>query len=485
MTSHHVEEARSALVAAAQRVASEEPSLPAIYALAPLIIYSSHWGDALAAVRDTLTSFDRWNLWHSELRKPPPNPLLWFDAWDRTPSLGAALAAREIQWNAMHAHRMFELHHHLRVVVAEVAAIHLALLAEVSPLGAIEYIASMPSDLFIWPAASWLYATGRAAPVEIVIEGASSYDAVLLALAQTTEDLCTSAIAVHAAASQQDKPREQEVTAWRQSTLARFRSLTEMVVQRADRGCILEAWLYHLVRSSDRAVISDRHLLPTVAKIALEAVTNVARSCGATLSDEHDAIALSIRMLLAGSQEQCTEAWNIWHQYVGAENTSLQDCRYVTWSAAGDVLSQHRQPLEAWRSLVVAHEKCLRRRVRSGGYETAHLAMCVAIPAFSAAARLRAEGADLWNAGFEFCRRSFLVDRRNCTDDAFMLPACALGAFFAVFGDDQTRLDGVLAQLPTSSHVDAGRRMFEENRARLIAQPNQSDATTRAPFAAS
>lgn len=471
MTTSHVEEARATLVAAAEHVASGEPSLQAIYDLAPLIEYSHHWDDALAAIRKTLTSSQRWALWRSELRKPPPEVRLWFDAWDRSPNLEAALPASEHRWNAMRAHRMFEPHHHLRVGVAEVVALHLALLAEVSPVGVLEYVAAMPSELFVFPAASWLYATNRAVAVEAVIAEASSYDAVLLAIAYSFKDLCRRAISIHAAGHDQDESLADEIrTTWRQTTLATFQSLAELVLVRTDSVCILEAWLYHLVRSSDRAAISDRDQSPAVAKLALEAVTNAARKRGAILVEEHDAISLTIRMLLAGTPEHCTDAWNIWHQFVAAENVSLGSRRYVTWSAAGDVLSRHPRPLEAWRLLVVAHERCLRRRARSATYETNHLAMCVAIPALCAAARLRAEGAGLWEAAFEFCRRSFLVDPRSSTDEAFMLPACAFAAFFAVFGDDQDRLTQTLAQLPSPSHVVAAETMYRENRSRLVAQ---------------
>jgi hypothetical protein len=365
----------------------------------------------------------------------------------------------------------------MRRHVDEVAALHLALLAEIDPVGVFEYIAALPSDQFIWPAATWLQASDLAPNLETVVAGASTHHAVLLALACSLDAVCDDAIVRLSEVGREEKARSDEIeSAWRQEIKDLFRRLAKSVVERPDAASVLEPWLYHLVRSCDRTVFSENDYLPTIARMGVEEVVGTSRAAAAKLSDEHDAVALTVRMLLADSPQECEDAWRAWHQRVAGGDPSLKDCRDNAWMVAGDTLARTERPLETWILLTVAYERWSRRRTRMIEYETRDLSMCVAMPALHAAARLGYNGKALWQAAFVFARRDFLVDRPHSTDRSYMLPALTFAAFHRVLGDDKTELAQACELLPTAAHLECARELLAVNPVRSEAgqMPNSS-----------
>ncbi|HWU87011.1 MAG TPA: hypothetical protein VN253_07040 [Kofleriaceae bacterium] len=458
---------RSALRIAGAEVADGTPSLDALYSLSAVLTEPELWTELLELVRSSWTARGVWGAWRDELRRLPSNPLLWFSRSDRNATMERALAEAEQRWRRASPERFFEARRP-RAFIDGVAALHLALLAEVDPVGVVEYIAMLPSEQFIYPAVDWLQQTGRAPGLEDVVSTARTSDAVLLALSNALETAREEAHIRFAEARQGGEAAVAALEhAWTSEHESGFARLARLVLQRADAMRVIEGWLTHLVRASDRKPFSENDFRPELARIAVAEVVRHASEIGFAFAGPEvlDAGSIVMRMLLDTAGASADALWMEWHASLVACDRSLQRCGEIAWRTAGDTLARTRAPLDTWLATVTALEAVFRRRARRSDHETDHLPMNLVLPALHGAVRLGRDGQPLWLAAYEVARRSFLVDRPPHNEPGYQLPAMMFAGFERVFGASAALCEAYLEQLPTAQHVSWARELLERNAA--------------------
>jgi hypothetical protein len=470
--------ARSALWIAGAEVADGTPSLDALYSLSAVLTYSELWTELLELVRSRWTVRGAWGAWRNELRRLPSNPLLWFSRSDRNATTERALANAEQRWRRASPDRFFEAHR-FRAYIDNVAALHLALLAEDDPVGVVDYVAMLPSEQFICPAFDWLQQTGRAPGLEDVVSNARTSDAVLLVLANALDTACEKA---HIRFAEARRGGEAAVAAlehaWTSEHESGFARLACLVLQRADAMRVIDGWLTHLVRASDRKPFSENDFRPALARIAVAEIARHASEVGFAFTGPAAAAAGSIvmRMLLDTAGTSADVLWTEWHASLVACDRSLQRCDEIAWRTAGDTLARTRSPLDTWLATVTALEAVFRRRARRSDHETSHLPMNLVLPALHGAVRLGRDGQTLWLAAYEVARRSFLVDRLPHNEPGYRLPAIMFAGFARVFGASALS-EAYLEQLPTAQHVAWARELLERNVASGVARGSTTPST--------
>jgi hypothetical protein len=257
--------------------ADASPSLEALYALEPTFVYSDFWQPAREQLMQRCEAAEVRAAWLDELRRTAPDPLTWL-GHHRSEATRTALEEAARSWSAQTPERMLAPHHHIPGVLDSVGAVHVALLGDLDPVGAVEYVAALQSEHLIWRAVRRLPLRENDGLIDQVVATSRSRDAVLLCLG-CVFDTQRASVGAHINESRWNAGDQRGFDAdaalgqmWQTVIPERHRRLADALVRRHDAGAVLAPWIRHLVRNADSAVLSKDDHLPKIARIALENV---------------------------------------------------------------------------------------------------------------------------------------------------------------------------------------------------------------------
>lgn len=460
----------AALLRRVEEVANASPSLEALYALEPNFEYNHFWHPAYKLLLQCCEAQRSQDAWRAELRRPPPDLVIWLSLHRRRNVTPAGIQDAAQRWRSMGSERMLAFHHAASGVLEGVAAVHLALLADLDPIGAVEYVSALPSEHLVWPAVYRIELHKRQELIDRVLAESHSRDAVLLCVACILDEQ-----SAHVRGLVNDRrqnnhdggagPAVNDVpeNAWT-SIAHRHRQLAIALMQRHDAGAVLGPWIRHLVRCVDHPIDFDQEQRPSIAMVALGQVLS-ALPDGSALelerASEPNAACLVARMLVNARTDRGNTDWEEWQSLLLAEHDSLHFCASVGWQAAAKALLRADDPHAAWVQVARSLQPILRRRARHHSSDVdpvIHLVM----PGLYASAFLGVEGAALWLSVFEFARRQFLVDQPPGNDPKYRLCSDAFTVFRWIFRTADA-LDRALALLPTPAHVGWAREQLGES----------------------
>jgi hypothetical protein len=459
--------ARDALAAEVSKIDDDSPSLAAIYHLDPLLTFNDLWQDVRCQLRDRWTTPRIRDGWRTALLGAPPDDAFWIHSFDRMRGRGSLLVDAERSWQSKPPDRMFHAHHYIASGVDGVAAIHLMLLSDLDPVAAVEFVATRSSEYLIWAGVGMLDLGENEELVNEVLLRSECRDAVLLALAcaldQQWADLQRQANAIrwtHTDATVKAEAQASLDLHWREGIPARHSAIAKRLAARVDAGAILGPWMRHLVLSSDLTFDVKGAEQPVLARIALDALSNVTGGIELKRSVEPSVACLAARAIAAnGREDQLERHWQEWVDLVLGEDDSLARCGEVSWSVAGDTLASLPDPLSAWRSLTTKLQPLMRRRARRGGWEYDDVVFPLVIAGVNAAARLGSAGRHLLDHVYDTALRHFLVNQPPENHRSFNLPAYVFAACPPVVSD-RAEIDAMLARLPLRTHVALARRQM-------------------------
>jgi hypothetical protein len=466
VTDFHAE-ARNALAAQVSRIDDNSPSLMALYDLNPLLTYNDLWQDARCLLRDRWTTPTVRDAWRDALLGAPPDDAFWIHSFDRMRGRGTALVEAAKSWQSKPPDRMFHAHHHIASGVDGVAAIHVMLLSDLDPVGAIEFVATRSSEYLIWAGVGMLNLGQKADLVDEVLRRSECQDAVLLTLACTLDQQRAEVNRQENAIrwTHTDTTAKAEAQAsldllWREGLPARHVAIAKALAARVDAGTILGPWMRHLVLSADMTSDVQGASRPMLARIALDALTDLASGIELQQSTKPSVACVVARVIAAnGRDDQLEQHWQEWVDLILNEDHSLERCGDISWSVVGDLLARLPDPLSAWRSLTTKLQPLLRRRARVGGWEHDDVVFPLVIVGVNAAARLGSAGRGLLNQVYDTALRHFLTNLPPHNHRSFKLPAYVFAACPRVV-PERADIDAMLARLPLGSHVALARKQM-------------------------
>ena len=278
------------LVERVQRVAIAPPSLDAFYDLEASFVYGDFWIPARDEFRRVLVEHDTRTAWRSELSRLPSSLALWLPTYGRGDAACAALHEAGTRWSTAGPEKFFSPHHHVSSV-SELAAMHVALLAGIDPVGAVEFAANLPNEQFVWGAVRHLK-LGRADMVERVLVESSSTAAALLCLACEIEALNESIVMLahtrrRAVTEEQIADADKAIAnACSEIIPQRFASLARVLLARVDAEAVCGPLLRHLVRSvyrngkAEAAGVANSGLAQLLAAISTSRLDVIACATG-------------------------------------------------------------------------------------------------------------------------------------------------------------------------------------------------------------
>lgn len=460
----------AALLRRVEQVANATPDLEALYAVESDFEYSDFWHPAYKLLLQRCEAQGSQDAWRAELRRSPPDLVIWLSLHRRHNVTPAGIQDAAQRWRSMGPERMLVSHHAVSGGLEGVAAVHLAVLADLDPIGAVEYVSGLPSEYLVWPAVYRIKLHQRQELVYRVLAESNSRDAVLLCLACVLDEQ-----SAHVRGLVNDRPRNNHdggagpavdavpEDAWT-SIGHRHRQLAAALMQRHDAGAVLGPWIRHLVRCVDHPIDFDQEQRPSIAMVALGQIL-AALPDGSDLvlerASEPNAACLVARMLVNTRTGRGSTDWQEWQSMLLAEHDSLRLCASVGWHAAAKALLRADDPHAAWVKTARVLQPIFRRRARCHSSDVdpvAHLVM----PGMYASACLGREGAALWSSVFELARRQFLIDRPPENEPEYRLCSHIFAAVPRIFNDTDM-LERMLALLPTPAHVGWAREQPGES----------------------
>lgn len=457
-----------------EAIVDSEPSLDALYALESSLLYSDFWHEVYAVLHAGCETRGMREAWRVELLCPPPNPVMWLSFLDRKESSQAALQDAARRWTARGPHRMFIAHHHVPGILEGIAAVHITLLANLDPVGAVEYVAGLSSEFLVWPTERRIRLHEQPALIDRVLSESCVQDAVLLSLACEFDAHCLSIDTLEKQlrwfqGTEASAPAQTALDEAWSSMPERYHQLSTALMQRTDAGCLVGPWIRHLVSCADRTMHLGLDASSRVAMTALkQMLAAVPEGSPVELGfvDPLDATMLVARMLFHTRVGRGAQDWQEWEDLLVAENDSLRSCSDVAWQAAAEALLRMAAPRTAWMQTARALQPVLRRRARSHSSNVdpvLHLIMA----GLYAAVHMEVDAAAQWWSLFELALRQFLTDRPAVSDPSYRLCAHVFAAFPRIFSDPGD-FHRALCLLPTAAHVEWARETLVANGGSMV-----------------
>lgn len=460
--------ARDALATRVSEIDDASPSVAALYDLDSFLTFSDLWHDARRQLLARWTTTEVRTGWRTALLESPPEDAFWIHSFDRMRGASGGLVDAARSWKLKPPDRMFRPHHYVPQGLDGVAALHVALLSDLDPLAAVEFVATRSSEYLIWSGSGMIDLGNNEELVDNVLTRSDCRDAVLLAMACTLDHQCAelSRRANIDRWTSTDAAAEAEARAaldllWRERLPARHSAIAKMILARDDAGDILGPWMRHLVRSADLPFNAESAPLSRLARLSLDALkTALEHGVEIEQSTTPDAACLVARMIATdGSDAQREVLWQQWSDLILSENESLERCGEIAWGVAGHTLAGLPDPISAWRLLASKLEPYLRRRARRDGWDHDDVFFPFVLVGINAAAYLGTAGQLLLKQVFETSLRHFLVGRPPNNHRSFDLPAYVFAACPSVTLESAD-IDAMLSRLPLQSHVELAQKQM-------------------------